>query len=301
MSVTAEQWPLPEGKILDSLSGPGLKNKISRLIKIPGIYIPYLLAAKMHFPVKVDAKVYGGATVRLPLRDYDALALRAYGFPGGAQTELKLAKFFLKNLKEEDVFYDLGANYGFFSYLASNVCRETHAFEPNHTLAKIIETNATPDHPITVNAVAVSDEGGRIVLHQSLYSGLSTISDATLAVHRAAYESAHEVVVPTITLDDYTRERTRPTYLKLDVEGAEEKVIRGGGRLLSESSPVIAMEVWGSENGREVSSHPVEMLRALGYRSYAINPDGLLREVIGDLSALVPATGGDNFIFKKDA
>jgi hypothetical protein len=45
------------------------------------------------------------------------------------------------------------------------------------------------------------------------------------------------------TLDDLRARYAAPTILKIDVEGFESEVLRGGGRVLSEDGPALLIEL----------------------------------------------------------
>jgi len=284
----------------ERLSGGGLLKKIKRIFIVPSVYLPYLFIVKfgLFWRKSVQAKLFWGREISLPLKDYDSLALYKYGFAGGTESELKLTKYLIKNLKESDVFYDIGANYGFFTYLAEELSSEVHTFEPNSELVEVLKTNTKENPAVFINAVALSDTAGQTELHMSESTGLSTINASTIKTHTYAYKKTR--LVQTQTLDDYVATHTQPTFLKIDVEGAEEAVIRGGEALLGGHSPIVALEVWGKDNGGEVSMRAVDRLRALGYLSFSLTSEGDLEKADGDLSALAPSLGGDNFIFKKE-
>lgn len=245
----------------------------------------------------VRTKLFWNREIKLPLKDYDSLALYKYGFAGGTESELKLAKYIIKNLEAKDVFYDIGANYGFFTYLATELCREVHSFEPNHDLVTILKSNTRDDSGVSINDIALSDTNGQAELHMSESTGLSTINASTIDTHTYTYRSTR--TVQTQTLDTYIKTNSKPTFLKIDVEGAEEAVLNGSKQLLNQNAPIIAMEVWGKDNGWEISNQAVKLLISLGYEVFSLNSDGEVQEVIGDLSILIPPAGGDNFIFKK--
>lgn len=288
-------------QLVESLSGGGIVKKLQRLIRTPQVYIPYLLMVRVQVYRRksVPVTLFWGRTIHVPMQDYDSLALRAFGFAGGTEAELKLTKYFAKHLGKEGVFYDIGANYGFFSYLAAELCKEVHAFEPMPEIAQVLRVNTANDSNVVLSEVAISNTHGEADLHVSESSGLSTINASTVGTHSYTYDSSKTVRVPTRTLDEYVESNTKPTVLKIDVEGAEEQVIMGATTFLKEYAPIIAMEVWGAENGGEISMKAVQRLRDLGYASFSIDTNGDIQEVEGDLSAISSLTGGDNFIFKK--
>ena len=64
---------------------------------------------------------------------------------------------------------------------------------------------------------------------------------------QAEYEQASfkDTMVPTVRIDTLveTRGERPPNIIKIDVEGAEELVLRGGTNLLTKQSPVLLIEV----------------------------------------------------------
>src|SRR6056297_3305700 len=41
-----------------------------------------------------------------------------------SRNEFSLLLYFIKNISKEDIFFDIGANYGFYSLLATNILKE---------------------------------------------------------------------------------------------------------------------------------------------------------------------------------
>lgn len=284
----------------EKYSGGGLKRKLQRILYASKIYLPYLLVVKAGIGKKGTSKtkLFWGRKIEIPLTDFDSLALRTYGFAGGTEAELKLTKFFIKNLKQEDVFYDIGANYGFFTYLAEELCQEVHSFEPIPSLSEIIKNNSRNN--TRVNNLAISNQKGVTKLFMSESTGLSTINESATKIHTYSYDQAKEIEVKTDSLDAYCEKFNKPTILKIDVEGAEGEVVDGATFFLQNHAPVIAMEIWGEGNGGDISKVAVARLRKLGFESYQIEPTGNIQKVEGDITRLIPAMGADNFIFKKN-
>ena len=75
--------------------------------------------------------------------------------------EYKLTKFFIKNLKEDDIFYDIGANYGFYSCLAAEFCKEVHLFEPIPFIFDNLKNNFKNHQNVFLNNIALSDKKGK--------------------------------------------------------------------------------------------------------------------------------------------
>ena len=115
---------------------------------------------------------------------------------------------------------------------------------------------------------ACGDRAGSVALHLSpdpRNSGLSTVLES--------FEDAEAIDVASLRLDEFCAQRAIvPDLVKVDVEGAEEMVLRGAEGLLREGTPThVICEVWAA------SREPLgDYMGSLGYAAYAIGPDGAL-------------------------
>lgn len=264
-------------KTWERLVGPELKKKVARLIFVPDLYLPSLIFK--FFPT-ITINLFGGLK-RVTLysgKDEFKRSWCAKGFLCSSE-EVKLTKFFVKNLKEKDIFYDLGANYGFYTFLALEFCKEVHSFEPNPAVYSVLKENLKNESKVFLNKVAVSNQNGitKMFLDKK-GSGSSTILFEQFLKKREIFNEKH-IEVKTITLDEYIKTRLPPTIIKMDVEGAESLVIEGGRNLFLKYNPIIAMEIWGINNNQEISMKAINMLKNLGYKNYAIKEDGSLFEI----------------------
>lgn len=282
-------------------SGPGIKKKILKLIFAPHIYIPYIyvpyIFMKMGFYKKGRIKkinLFWGRKIYVRKELESFMSLR-FGFLPG-ELEIKLTKFFIKNLKEDDIFYDVGANYGFYTYLALEFCKEVHSFEPLPHVFQCLEMTLKDIPNVFLNNIALSDKEGETEMFLPFSSGISTIlKDRTKKL--GVFST---ITVKTTTLDKYiSNGKAKPTVIKLDVEGAESLVIEGGIEFFKNNNPIIVMEVWSKEEGYEISMKAVEKLKNLGYKPYFINLDGELEKIEGDLISKIKESA-ENFVFLKN-
>lgn len=173
-----------------------------------------------------------------------------------------------------DAFIDVGANHGSFSIVASRLVGPEGAVvavEPQPRLAGLVERSLAENAPGTDRRVlpfALADEPGTLCLHVPPgSSGSATLlSDVPEAAGWEAYE------VPVRRLDDVVDPASLPGRLvmKLDVEGAEVGVLRGGLGLLRARRPALLLEI----NPRRIAdaSGPEALLavaREAGYDGYA--------------------------------
>ena len=133
------------------------------------------------------------------------------------------------------VVYDIGAAAGEYTTAFSKVSTVSQiiAFEPLAESYAALERRARDVSSIRCFRLALGDENGRLDLHRSVLrdtSSLLPISD-TMRVHfplGAEIEGAERVAVA--RLDDVVAEHGLPTpdLVKMDVQGFEDRVIRGG-------------------------------------------------------------------------
>jgi len=163
-------------------------------------------------------------------------------------------------LKPGDLFVDVGANVGLYSLLAAEVGCRVLAFEPDESNRAALERNIginSRQGTITVLPEAVSDHVG----HVSFRAG----EDALARI--AADEDAGAVRIPCTTLDAVIGQEL-VAGLKIDVEGAEFRVLKGAERLLrSRAIGLIQMECnqMSEENFGESRDESVAFLSSCGY------------------------------------
>jgi FkbM family methyltransferase len=163
------------------------------------------------------------------------------------------------HLQPGSVFYDVGANIGFFSTLAGRLVApggSVWAFEPFPSSAQRARENATLNGfaHVTVTEAAVGRECGRLTL--ALGKGSQE--------HRAASDG-EGMQVDVVSIDAW-RARVgapAPTVVMIDAEGAELDVLEGMIGVLTEHRPVVACEVhWLGHDFDEFVEH---RLSPLGY------------------------------------
>jgi FkbM family methyltransferase len=148
-------------------------------------------------------------------------------------------------LNPGDVFYDVGANVGFFTVIGAKIVGPTgqvYAFEPvpdNYSfLGKNIEINNFRN--VSTHKYAISKSGGKGELFLSEYSGGSTLSEASMPP-----DFKGTLPVELATIDDLVVEKgfLPPSLVKIDVEGAEMDVIQGMVQTIEQYKPIIIYEI----------------------------------------------------------
>jgi FkbM family methyltransferase len=156
--------------------------------------------------------------------------------------ELDEMAFLLHFLREEEVFFDVGANVGSYTILAaSEVGATVVSFEPVPATYETLHWN------ISINKVQQLVD----VFHNAVGAARSTVQFSTDhdTMNHVATQSDHSVFdVEVISLDEVVQQKNFfPTLLKIDVEGFETEVIKGASNLLSNKGvQAIIIELNGS-------------------------------------------------------
>ena len=209
----------------------------------------------------------GGAVVWLNPDDpvvSGALAFRVY--------ERDEIAFFRRHFRAGMTFIDVGANVGLYTaialskkgdgkLLAIEPHRESRAF-----LEKTIRSNsAGTGGSVAVCELAASDRPGTL----KLYKNSQNKGDNRIYPDPLLDE---EESVPTDTLDNICRDQgiASVEFLKIDVQGAEARVIAGAAGLLANSADCILMtEFWPYGLARS-GSDALEYLRSLERLGFAL-------------------------------
>jgi len=137
--------------------------------------------------------------------------------------------FLLHLLREGDLFLDIGANIGSYTVLAAGVCgADCVAFEPDpesaRRLARNVAINAL-DRRVAIQRCALGERCGEVAFTVGRDAMNRIASDDDDATQR----------VPPATLDAEIG-AAQPVTMKIDVEGFEERVLRGVAQTLRRES-----------------------------------------------------------------
>ena len=142
-------------------------------------------------------------------------------------------------------FADVGSNVGAYSVLMSQApsVEKIVAFEANCAAALEMQANFRLNAlNIELERVAVSDKNGTLT-----FGTVSRLAGNNAVVDTSENRKFHQVdEIECVTLDDALRSHAGPFALKIDVEGHEEKVLRGARNLLRHPC-VIQVENYGEK------------------------------------------------------
>jgi len=135
---------------------------------------------------------------------------------------------------------DIGANRGLWTYALSNNFHQVIAFEPNPNVTNDL-LNAGLDNVLLIHK-ALSDLTKEEILHIPNKGGIEMSGWASLEEKfDIEIDYIKEIKVSTSQLDDYGF--TDVSFIKIDVEGHELKVLEGGKKTLEINRPVCLVEI----------------------------------------------------------
>ncbi len=182
---------------------------------------------------------------------------------------------FIKNfLKPGMVFVDVGAHLGEYTVLASAILKGSgyvHAFEARPDTFEILTRNVRLTGFCNIAAQALA------VWHEDGFCQIEMTPDPSVSALRLQGNGAKEgslIQVKAVTLDHYFADTamSRPTLIKIDVEGAELHVLRGARALLTlppVEAPVLIFE-YGPTNAKSFGYSADEVCRFLRELEYSL-------------------------------
>lgn len=222
-------------------------------------------------------------------------------------SELRLAKYLIKQLESKAAFLDIGAHFGYYTMLAATLVGEAgrvFSFEPTNKSFDLLLSNTAAMPQVTLCQCAVSNNENSMDFYefQTLYSEYNS-SDITQYKDEVWFQKSTptKITIPSTTIDIMTATHSFfPVMIKIDVEGAEDKVISGGLRYFETHSPIIIMEYVEPKRNNVPHHTACTLLKKSGYSSFSINEDATLSALLDiDTYLQLHQLESDNIVFKK--
>ncbi len=181
--------------------------------------------------------------------------------------------FIIENAGPGDTLIDVGANKGGFLYWMINKAGskgKVIGFEPQKFLHFFLKSFFSTKKylQVTIESYALSDkeETATMIIPEN-----GKPSSPGASIHFTLHDSpfARLEKVQTTTLDNYCRlNNVIPALIKIDVEGHELKVIKGGLKTLRTYKPKIILECEALQVGRSNVRETFNELLSLGYNGF---------------------------------
>jgi FkbM family methyltransferase len=167
--------------------------------------------------------------------------------------EFDKQRFVAKQLRQGSIFFDIGANAGFYTLLAAQTAKRVYAFEPLPTNLEFLRRHLSLNNVENVEIIeaAVCDEVGTACFRVEKNS------------YMGALNPEGSIQVRTVTLDHALKSSAvcPPDFVKMDIEGAELRALLGAEHTIRSYKPVLFLATHGVEMHRQCC----ELLRAWGY------------------------------------
>jgi len=171
-----------------------------------------------------------------------------------------------------DVFVDVGAHIGYFALVAAKYARHVVAFEPSPKtysyLQRNIQLNKELASKVTAHLLGLSDHSGTATLFYS------PEDPGGSSLRPVEWTNTTDETVTLETLDRVVSARP-VAFIKIDVEGAELDVLRGGREMISRDHPIVLCELfepWQQRFGRTCQDI-VGFFRERNYTGYSVQEE----------------------------
>ena len=201
--------------------------------------------------------------------------------------EFELSALVARALREGDCFVDVGAHFGYFSLLGSQLVGPKGtviALDPARQTLNYLRMNcASAKNVVIVDEAAWSSEASLDFQDfGETHSALNTVVAVRWARDDiSAPKPAKTYEVKARTLDAICAERgLSPRLIKIDAESAELEVLKGMAGILRSARPIVTFEAGdiaeAQANGAPTTADLIGYLRVQGYEVHSISPDGSL-------------------------
>jgi FkbM family methyltransferase len=182
-----------------------------------------------------------------------------------SEPELALVPIFCD---KTSTFVDIGASQGLYSFRASPWSKDVRAFDPRFVnsfelkrISRLLAKN------IILHDCALSDENGQAQFSE-VANDLGRSHFADLAI--PATPSTRNRRVDVRTLDSFNLERI--SMIKIDVEGAELRVLQGATKTIIRERPVVLVESEKRHNPESPESI-LDFFATFNYRGFFYNAE----------------------------
>jgi len=156
---------------------------------------------------------------------------------------------------------DIGANIGCWSWVLSDLFEKVLAFEPIPMMQQSFIRNIVKDN-VTLNKFALGETSGFAEMaYIDIMCGASFITSTGLSGEHTPNSNSDRFIIK--RLDDFNL--TNVDFMKVDTEGFELFVIKGGLETIMRCKPIIYIEqVWGNRYVGSAQHDAVRLLIGLG-------------------------------------
>jgi FkbM family methyltransferase len=172
---------------------------------------------------------------------------------------------FDKFIKKDSIVIECGCHIGSHTIKMASLCEKIYGFEPMpatyNVLKKNIELNSITN--AIIYEKGVSDNKGTTTFHWigDGDTGQCGLDNNPMGKPSWIKSTDETINVELITIDSLNLDKL--DFMKIDVEGYEPLVIKGGFNTIKKCKPVIIMEVWKNHFGEVDINYTKELFKEL--------------------------------------
>ena len=196
----------------------------------------------------------------------------------GTHDERYIITKLLRIIEPGDICWDIGANIGFYTCLLASQVGDTGAvvaFEPAARTCGYLHENVSLNR--FTNVTVVNKGVGDKVEQRHLYYSEAGLAEGTASLKYTDRRTTSERVTLD-TIDNIFRELSAPDFVKIDVEGYQLEVLKGGEYYLKTHAPLLMAELKDvGETNRSAFEEIEGYISDLGYQLYEIEKHSIRR------------------------
>lgn len=179
--------------------------------------------------------------------------------------------FWRKLIRKGDIVIDVGANYGYWTLVASKLVGNSGtvlSFEPIDSTYETLLKNISASN---VNNVTIYKQGLSNKTETTFFYSLSSddIGSQSSQGQQSILDFDNKQQVDLVTLDGVIKTKKSVKLVKIDIEGGELNALKGMEQLLKDSQPYITFE-WNILTAESMGYHPDQILSYLESLNYTI-------------------------------
>jgi FkbM family methyltransferase len=226
-------------------------NTLNPILRGLNKFLKPLLPEQIKLPPAGQIKLTNKAGEKLLIKTNQTSYLTQLLYWNGYRN-FEYTTLFLNLIKKVNVFYDIGANIGYYSLLAvmENKAIEVVGFEPASGPLYYFKENVKVNNfdKIKVESLALLEQEGEIIFYEVKNKKYSYLEHNLAGESNAGSKTEGRNFIPntvqTTTLDAYVKQNQQKSIdlIKMDTEGTEHLILQHADLVLRGMKPIIICE-----------------------------------------------------------
>ena len=211
------------------------------------VYHSVIIAGKrVRYYTKGEPITYGSCTVRYVPGTRPVRESYASSDDPVVRNDAKQLSYFARHVRAGDFVLDVGGHIGQYAVLFGGLVGPTGrvvTFEPDSDAHQTLRQNLALNHfqnRVTIEEMALFDSDSEHTFYSRHADSMSSLMRSGLGSNANDAE-VRSASVTTMTIDSYLARHGLPSpqFVKLDVEGAEINILRGGSSILKSGTTIV--------------------------------------------------------------